>query len=97
MKFRSAASTDPLKRLACVLLAAPLVLVGGACGGSLVEHEVQAEIQAQSESWRADFLKDQRELCAELTPSPRAGATVEPPLVGWARAEGGEGAPKQGH
>ena len=87
MKSRSAASTDPLKRLACVLLAAPLVLVGGACGGSLVEHELQAELQAQSESWRADFFKDQRELAGhwlyERRPGGGDASVVLATVAGW--------------
>jgi len=100
MKFRCAASVDPLQSLACVVLASLVLLGNAACGGSRVEDELQAELQAQSEPWRADFLKDQRELAGhwlfERRPGGGDASVVLATVAGWRREGPGDIAGESG-
>lgn len=95
MKTRSVASIDLLLRLARGVLAAPLFLVGTiGCGDVAIDEERRAELQAEFEPWRAEFLKDQRELADHWLFQRRPGvvdaSVVLASVAGWKGTRGGD-------
>jgi hypothetical protein len=95
MTFRCLASIDLLQRLSCGVLAAPLLLVGTiGCGAVALEEERRAELQAEFEPWRADFLKDQREFADHWLFQRRPGgvdaSVVLAFVAGWKGTSGGD-------